>query len=278
MILVTGATGNVGRELVHRLTERGAPVRILVRDERKAGDIDPKVERAVGDLDRPEKLTPAMQGIDCVYIVTPVTTQVTHLVQAARQAGVQQVVKQSTIEAGRSLGPGKWHREQEIMIEEAGFAWTFLRPTMMMVNTIEWWAATVRQQNAVYFPAGNGRVSPVDAGDIAAMACSVLSQPGHEGRIYELTGPEVLSIREMVQTLAYALGRPIRFVNIPVLIASMWMRRSGLSTELVGGLIETLGALRRNEYAYTTDAIERVTGCKPRSYSEWCIDHVASFL
>ena len=112
MILVSGATGNVGRELVKLLLDHGAQVRILVRDERKANQFGNKAEIAIGDLDQPETLPAALRGVERLYFVTPITSQVENLLKAARQAGVRHVVKQSTIEADRSLGPGKWHREQ----------------------------------------------------------------------------------------------------------------------------------------------------------------------
>lgn len=277
MILITGATGNVGRELVGQLLDKGAPVRALGRDERKLAALPARVEQVVGDLDNPETLEVAMQGVEHVYIVTPVTQQVINLLEAARGAGVRLVVKQSTIEADRSLGPGKWHRQQEILIEASGLDWTFLRPTMMMVNTIEWWAATIKSQGAVYFPGGKGRVSPVDPRDVATVACAVLTQPGHAGQIYPLTGPESLTIGEMVQTIGRVLGKPLRYVSVPSFAAAMWMRRSGLPKYVAEALVETLGALRRCEYAYVTDAVERVSGCKPRSFEMWCRDHITDF-
>ena len=166
MILVTGATGNVGKHLVGQLVDRGAQVRVLVRDESKAAYLDTNVERAVGDLDEPVTLTTALCGIDRLYLVTPDTQQVINLLEVARRSGVKHVVKQSTIEADRSIGPGKWHREQEELIRASGLAWTFLRPTMMMGNTIEWWAATIKSQGAVYFPGGKGKVPPVDPRDV----------------------------------------------------------------------------------------------------------------
>jgi uncharacterized protein YbjT (DUF2867 family) len=277
MILVSGATGNVGKELVRLLLDGGVQVRVLVRDARKVANLGNQVERAVGDLDRPATLEAAMQGIDHLYFVTPETRQVKDLLEAARRAGVQHVVKQSTIEADRSLGPGKWHRQQEQLIEDSGLAWTFLRPTMLMVNTIEWWADTIKSQGAVYFPGGKGKVPPVDPRDVAAVACAVLTQPGHAGQVYELTGPEALSIAEMVQILERVLEKPLRYVNVPAFAAAIWMRRSGLPDYVVKGLIETLGALRRNEYAYVTDAVERVAGRKPRSYEIWCRENVSAF-
>ncbi|HLE14607.1 MAG TPA: SDR family oxidoreductase [Anaerolineales bacterium] len=277
MILVTGATGNVGKHLVGQLVDRGAQVRVLVRDESKAAYLDTNVERAVGDLDEPVTLTTALCGIDRLYLVTPDTQQVINLLEVARRSGVKHVVKQSTIEADRSIGPGKWHREQEELIRASGLAWTFLRPTMMMVNTIEWWAATIKSQGAVYFPGGKGKVPPVDPRDVGAVARAVLMDPGQEGQIYELTGPEALTIAEMVQILENVLGRRIRYVNVPVFLAGIWMRRFGLPAHVVNGLIETLGALRRNEYAYVTDAIERVAGRKPRTFEMWCRDNRIAF-
>lgn len=277
MILISGATGNVGKTLVGQLLDEGAQVRVLVRDERKADAFRNRVDVAVGDLDKPDTLTAAMRGVDRLYFVTPVTEQVVHLLKAARQADVKHVVKQSTIEADRSLGPGKWHRHQEEMIKSMGFAWTFIRPTMFMSNTIEWWSATVKAQNAVYFPGGNGKVPPVDARDVAAVACAVLTRPGHEGQIYEVTGPDALTIGGMVQILAKGLGEPLRYVNVPAFLAAIWLRRFGMSRELVKGLMETLGALRRNEYAYVTDTVEKVGGVKPRTFEAWCREHVNDF-
>jgi len=277
MILVTGATGNVGKVLANDLTNHGAKVRVLIRDAKRAARFDSHIEVVIGDLDRPETLLPAMKGIDRLYIVTPVTKQVRNLLNAAAQNGVRRVVKQSTIEAGRSLGPGKWHREQEELIKSMGFAWTFIRPTMFMSNTIEWWSATIKSQNAVYFPGGRGKVPPVDPRDVASVACAVLTQSGHEEKVYEVTGPEAHTIGEMVQILAKALGRPLRYVNVPAFLAAIWLRRFGMSRELVNGLMETLGALRRNEYAYLTDAVERFGGVKPRSFDQWCRENVAAF-
>lgn len=277
MILITGATGNIGRELVQRFIEHGTRVRILVRDERKAASFAGKVDAVIGDLDHPETLRPAMHGVDKLFLVTPDTKQVTNLLRAAKEAGVKHIVKVSTIEADRSLGPGKWHRQQEELIQSMGFAWTMLRPTMMMVNTAEWWAETIKTQNAVYFPGGKGCVSPVDAGDVASVAYAVLTEPGHEGNIYELTGPQSLTIAEMVATLANVLKRHIQYRDVPVFAAAIGMLRFKLPLFLVLGLMQTLGALRRSEYAYVTDVVERVGKCEPRTYEEWCRENIGLF-
>ncbi|HJS19999.1 MAG TPA: SDR family oxidoreductase [Anaerolineales bacterium] len=277
MILVSGASGNVGKELIPNLLKKGARVRVLVRDPGKSASLGNQVEVAIGDLDQPETLLPAMQDVEKLYFVTPVTQQVTNLLKAAKLAGVQYIVKQSTIEADRSLGPGKWHREHEEQIKSMGFMWTFIRPTMFMSNTIEWWGATIKSQNAVYFPGGKGKVPPLDSRDVASVACAVLTQSGHEEKIYEVTGPEAHTIGEMVEILAKALDKPLRYVNVPAFLAANWLRRFGMSRELIKGLMETLGALRRNEYAYVTDTVERVGGVKPRTFEAWCRENIGAF-
>jgi len=277
MILVTGATGNVGKELVRLLVDNGIRFRVLVRDPKKLPVQSDQMDIAIGDLDKPEALPPAMQGIDKLFFVTPDTKQVTHLLQAARQAGIKHVIKLSTIEADRSLGPGKWHRQQEELIKSMGFTWTFLRPTMMMVNTLEWWGETIKSQNAVYFPGGSGKVPPVDPHDVASVAYAVLTQPGHEGKIYEITGPESFTIAEMVRILTKVLGKPIQYRDVPVFAAALGMLRFGLSFTLMIGLMQTLGALRRSEYAYVTDSVEKVGKAKPRTFEQWCLHHKAAF-
>ncbi len=278
MILVTGATGNVGRELVPQLLEAGEEVRVLVRGLRSAVHLDDRAERAVGDLDRPETLEPAMVGVRALYLIAS-SRQVANAVAVARVSGVSHVVRQSTIEAGAvpPLGPGRWHREDEVLIESSGIAWTHLRPTMMMVNTIAWWAESICGEGAVFFPGGDGRVSPVDPRDVAAVGRAVLTQRGHEGRAYEVTGPELLTIGGMVEVLSRVLGKPLRYVDIPERAAGVWMAKRGVPLRLVDALVETLGAVRTSRFAYVADTVERLTGREGRSFEAWCRENVAAF-
>src|SRR5262245_39147711 len=237
MILVTGATGNVGKELVPHLLEAGQEVRVLVRDVGKAAGFDARVDRAIGDLDDRETLHPAMKGIRAVYLIAFEARQIENVIAAARANGVTQLVRQSTIEAGvmPPIGPGRWHREQEVLIEKSGIAWTHVRPTMLMVNTVGWWADSIRDQGSVFFPGGDGRVSPVDPRDVAAVACAVLTRRGHGGRAYDVTGPELLSIGQMVEALSRVLGKPLRYVDVPEQAAAEWMTQEGLPPFLVAG-------------------------------------------
>ncbi len=279
MILVTGATGNVGKELVPQLLEAGERVRVFVRDRGKVADLDKSIEVVQGDLDRPDTIAAAVDGMSSIYLIASRTRQVEDILRTARQAGVRKIVKQSTIEAGAvpPLGPGKWHREQELLIEGSGLAWTHLRPTMMMVNTAAWWAESIRKQGCVWFPGGGGRVSPVAPGDIAAVAVAVLSQPSHEGRAYDVTGPALLTVYEMVSILSRVLGKPIQYQDVPETVAAEWMGKAGLPAYVQAGLVETLGALRRSQYAYVADTVERLTGRRGQSYEAWCREHVDLF-
>lgn len=280
MILVTGATGTVGREIVSQLRDAKVPVRALVHDPHKASRLAAGVEVAVGDLNAPETLRPAMEGVQAVYTIAFFTPQVQNVVEAAKHAGVKLVVRQSTIEAGATppFGPGKWHREQEQVVERSGLAWVHLRPTMMMSNTPQWWAWTIQQQRTVYFPGGDGRVSPVDPTDVAAVARVVLTSDTHYGHAYDVTGPESLTMGEMVATLSRVLGGPpIQYVDIPESVAADHMKKAGASDELAAAMVETLGAIRSGRFAHVADTVERLTGRRGRTFEDWCRAHIAAF-
>lgn len=278
MILIIGATGNVGKILTLILLDRGVPIRVFTRDPRKVAHLDSHIEQSVGDLDKPETLRPAFEGVKRLYLTTFQTHQDIHAVEAAKRAGVEQIVKLSTLEASKPhLKVGRWHREREVIIEGSGIDWTFLRPGMFMTNTIEWWAETIKKQSTVYFPGGKGRVAPVDPCDVAAVAATVLTQNGHSGKIYELTGPELLTIGDMAQILGRVLGRPIKYVSVPLLAARVQMFLSGLDRELVGALIEVANELRTDRGAQINGTVEQVTGRKARSFEVWCRENAQAF-
>ncbi len=277
-ILITGATGHVGKELVEQLLKMGdTRVRILVRNRNKVLHLGNNVEIAVGDLDKPETLSDAMQNVERLYFVTAFTGQIANLVKKAKKAGVKHIVKQSTIEADRSLGPGKWHREQEEFIKASDMAWTIIRPTMMMTNTIEWWSATIKSKSAIYFPGRKGKVPVIDPRDIAAVVCKVLTHSGHEGKTYVVTEPDALSIAEMVDIIGKVLDKRISYISVFPWLAGMWLRRSGLNRRLADALIQTLQALRKNQYAYVANDVELVTGQKPRGFEAWCRENIVAF-
>ncbi len=279
MILITGATGNIGRELILILFEMGEPIRVLVRNETKVAGLDPRIERAVGDLSAPDTLLSALRGVDKVFLVTFETQQDVNVIEAAKLAGVRHIVKLSTLEATEhKIQVGKWHHEREQLIRASGLDWTFLRPGMFMSNTIDWWAASIKGQGSVFFPGGKkGRVAPIDPRDIATVAACALTQPGHSGKAYELTGPELFTIGEMVQVIAGVLGKPVQYRDIPPFAAKLFMLRAGMDKTLVNALMEMLRSLRQDEGAVVTATVQQVTGRRPGTYEAWCREHIESF-
>jgi uncharacterized protein YbjT (DUF2867 family) len=279
MILVTGATGNVGSELVPQLLAAGEAVRILIRDPDRAAHLSSTAERVIGDLDKPETLAAACDGIRSVYLISQ-ATQVSGVIEAAKGAGVKHIVRQSTLEAGFDppVGPGRWHREAELAIERSGLAFTHLRPTMMMVNTVSWWAPNIRSKRVVFFPGGGGRLSAVDSRDIAAVAAAVLTPPGHSGQAYDVTGPKLMSFGDMVAIISRTIGVDVRYIDVPEAVAGGQMVKFGMQSELVSGLLETMAGVRADKFAYVSDTVPRLTGGPGRTYGDWCAEHVAAFL
>jgi uncharacterized protein YbjT (DUF2867 family) len=279
MILVTGATGNIGKELIPFLLESGHSLRVFVRKERKVAHLDACIERAVGDLDQPETLIPALQGVERIFLVSYETQQDVNVLGAAKKAGVRHIVKLSTLEAAEhKIKVGKWHYEREELIRASGLDWTFLRPGMFMSNSLAWWADSIQGQSSVFFPGGKkGRVAPIDPRDVARVAALALTQPGHAGQAYPLTGSELFTIGEMVQVISGVLGKPIQYVDIPPLAAKLFMLKSGMDKTLVSALMEMLASLRKNEGALVTDMVQQVTGQPPRRFEDWCREHSKAF-
>jgi uncharacterized protein YbjT (DUF2867 family) len=149
---------------------------------------------------------------------------------------------------------------------------------MFMSNSIEWWAESIKGQASVFFPGGKkSRVAPIDPRDIASVAAYALAQPGHCGKTYELTGPELFTIGEMVQVIAKVLGRPIQYRDIPPIAAKLFLLKTGMDKSLVNALMEMLGSLRRDEGAIVTDTLQQVTGREPGTFEAWCREHIEAF-
>lgn len=279
MILVTGVTGHIGKELVPQLQAMGKRIRVLVRDERKVAHLHPSIERAVGDLNDLELLRCAMRDVERVFLVTFETQQDVNVIEAAKHCGVQHIVKLSTLEAGEhKIQVGKWHYEREELIRASGLDWTFLRPGMFMSNSIEWWAESIKAQDSVFFPGGKkGKAAPIDPRDVAHVAALALTQPGHIRKSYELTGTELFTIGEMVKVISNVLGRPIKYMDIPPFAAKLFMLKTGMDKTLVNALMEMLNSLRRNEGAIVTPTFQQLTGYPPRAFEAWCQEHKAAF-
>ena len=213
MILVTGAGGTVGSEVLKALVARRAPVRAGYRT--RTPPLPAGVEAVQLDYDRPETIRPAVEGVETVFLISNTVAPEKRLVDAARRAGVRRIVKLSVLRAAEEeFVFGRWHRAVEKHIEASGLPWTFLRPNGFMQNVLTYMAGTIRSQSAIYSSAGSGAGSHVDVRDVGAVAAAVLAESGHEGQAYDLTGPAALTYPQVAETLSQVLGRPIRYVPI----------------------------------------------------------------
>jgi uncharacterized protein YbjT (DUF2867 family) len=276
MILVTGATGNVGSALVRVLAEAGEPVRALIRSEAGRDGLAAGVEGVVGDLNRPESLEPALAGVRGVHLLSGYA-DMPRALDLMRRAGVERVVLQSS-----SSVPGgdmtnavaRYHIESEAAVRESGLQWTFLQPNSFMSNTLQW-ADQLRAGDVVRAPFGGVRVATIDPGDVAAVAAVALTTPGHEGRSYRLSGPESLLPAERVALLGRAIGRELRFEPQSDAEARAEMSAS-MPPEYVDAFMSFFadGTLDESEVLPT---VEEVTGRPPRSFAEWAAAHAAAF-
>lgn len=283
MILVTGATGKVGQEVVRQLSAGGSPVRALVRDPARASHIRlPDVEIAVGDLGRPETLAPALLEVDRVFLASPADPdQVTlqgNLIDAAKSAGVRRIVKVSVAggpDAGTQIG--RWHWATEKQLEASGIAFTMLRPTLYMQQMLVY-APSIAESGTFSAPLGAGEVAAVDTRDVAAVAACALTEEGHERRIYDLTGPEALSFDAMADAISAATRRKVSYIHVPPEYAKKQMLASGVPHWLADDMLILFASFREGYGAVVSDTVQRVTKQKPRTFQQFARDHASSFL
>ncbi len=282
MIVVTGATGKIGSELVRRLAQRGEAVRALARSAGR-GEGLPGVEWVAADLARREGLAPSFTGAERLFLLTANSEDMVRLqknaLEAARRAGVRQVVKLSALGASdHSLSViGLWHYNVERALRESGLEWTILRPHHFMDNLLDQ-RRSIAQDGVVYSAAGEGRIPFIDARDIAAVAALALTEPGHEGEIYTLTGPEALSYREATEILSRVLGRPLTYVAETEDEAWVRLRRAGEPAWRIAGLL-AIAAYQRagGPTEHVTKTVEALTGRSPHSFEQFARDHAADF-
>jgi uncharacterized protein YbjT (DUF2867 family) len=280
MILVSGATGTVGRPLVTELITAGADVRALSRTPERAG-LPPGVEVVPGDLGRPETLPPAVAGIERAFLLSGGPEGPEHdanLIAVAKQAGVAHVVILSVLGADhRADDPiTRWHLAGEQAVVDSGMAWTILRPGAFMSNALMW-APSIKAQGVVYAPFAQAKTAAVDPADIAAVAAQALTGAGQDGRTYPLTGPELLSAADQVEILGAALGRPLRVVDVPPERAKAAMVDSGMPAELADAVIASMAQAGTDHAMAVLPTVEQVTGRPARSFAEWADAHLEAF-
>jgi len=284
MILVTGATGTVGLELIKKLFDRGLPVRAFVRDRSRARAIAlPGVELVEGDFARPDSFARALDGVDQLFLLIPSSTHVEqqqrNFVDAAKRARVKHVVKLSQF-AADSAAAGRfqrYHASVEHHILKARIPYTFLRPNLFMQGLLAF-RSTIASQGTFYAPAGNARISVIDVRDIASVAVAALTRPEHENQTYELTGPEALTHAEMAAEFSEAFARTVNFVDVPSEVMLQALLDLRLPRWQAEGVIEDFDHYRRGEAAAITSAVRDITHDPPTRFAQFAADYARQFL
>jgi uncharacterized protein YbjT (DUF2867 family) len=275
-ILVTGATGHVGSELVRLLAAGGTPVRALIHDEARRAALPAGLEGVVGDLNRPDTLIPALDGVGAVHLLSGYAG-LPDALERMRTAGVERVtlLSSSAVPGGDTTNAvARYHIESEAAIRASGLAWTFLQPNGFMSNALEW-ADQLKRGDVVRAPFANVRTAAIDPHDIAAVAATALTTGRHDGRSLRLSGPEALLLADRLAILARVLGRDLRFEAQPDAEARAQMSAT-MPAEYVDAFFSFFvdGTLDESEVLPT---VEEVTGRPPRTFARWAEEHAGAF-
>ncbi|OAN67256.1 SDR family oxidoreductase [Sphingomonas sp. TDK1] len=283
MILVSGATGGIGGEVCRLLKENQTPFRALCREEEQVASLRKQgMDAVLGDFDRPETLPAAMQGIDTMFLITPPTpqqvAQETAAIDAAKAAGVGRIVKVSASD-GNVRSPVPWAKAHALIdhhLRAAGIGWTILKPTAFMQNFL--WFKDPIARGFLPQVTGSGSVSWVDTRDVARVAATVLTEDGHEGATYFLTGPETLDMKEASARLSKAIGHKVRYLDLPSPIFWAILRLTGNSKWMARGLVVQFDDVVAGHHDIDpTFEIERLTGKPPHSFTDFIEDHRKQF-
>jgi uncharacterized protein YbjT (DUF2867 family) len=279
-VLVIGATGNVGRQVVSQLAATEAQVRALTRNP-DAAHLPPQVEVVRGDLTVPETLDGSLDGIDAVFLVwtappAAVAPALERIAKHARRIVFLSAPLKTAHPLFQQPNPVRAMAEQiERLIENSGLEWTFVRPGMFALNALHWWAPQIRAGDVVRWPYLAVPTAPIDERDIAAVAVRALCEDGHAGAEYVLTGPQSLSQFEQVSTIGRAIGRPLRIEEIsPDEARREWL--TFMPAFVVNMLLDAWAAAI-GQPAFVTSTFAEITGAPARTFLAWATDHAAAF-
>jgi uncharacterized protein YbjT (DUF2867 family) len=283
MIVVTGATGQAGSEVVRALAARGERVRAFVRDPGAARrQLGANVELAVGDLADPRSVRAALDGADTLFLSCADDPRrvgwETGAIDAAVAAGVRRVVKLSAVgaEPGSPVAFWDWHGRVEEHLRASGTGWVILRSSWYMSNLLAA-AAQVAAEGRLYAPAGQARIAMIDPRDVGAAAAEVSSSPGHEGQTYLVTGPEAITFTQVAAGLSAATGRGIEFTDIPGEAAEQAMIAGGLPAFAAGQIVRIFAQLRQGADRRVTATVQALTRSAPRDVAAFARDHARLF-
>ncbi|GAA4529006.1 NAD(P)H-binding protein [Amycolatopsis samaneae] len=278
MIVVTGATGNIGRPLTRALADVGRQVTAV---SRRVAEVPDGVRHVVADLAEPASLEPALAGAKALFLLLSgdlhaVGANPADIIEKAATAGVRRVVLLSSQGVTtRPFGTTRVAmRALEDTLRESGLEWAVLRPGGFDSNAL-WWAESVRTRQVVAAPFGDVGLPIIDPADIAEVAAACLLEDRFTGGVYDLTGPEAITPRQQTEVIAAALGTPVRFQELTREEAKAGMTRS-MPAELADDTLDIIGAPTPAEVRVSPD-VERVLGRAPRSFADWTARNIAAF-
>jgi uncharacterized protein YbjT (DUF2867 family) len=283
-ILITGATGKVGRALTETLNSDGIPTRLLVRSSEKAeGLSSPTSEIVQGDMSDVDSLHSALEGIETLFLLTPPSpNQIAmqrNVLTVAKATGLRHVVKLSAIgtAADSPVSICRWHAEIEHEIRDSNLGFTFLRPHSFMQNMLGS-IPTIQSHGAIYGATGDAKFSVIDARDVAAVAAVILKDPSaHRDKTYHFTGPEALSQGEMAAKLGAAIGKDVKYVDLPSESYRQALLDAGLPPWLADLLKELAAVYASGRTAEVSPVFTQLVGREGTSFSEFASDYATAF-
>jgi len=285
MILVTGASGKNGAEILKLLSGRKERIRAMSRKRKDVANAGPTcgLEFVEADFEDAESLRKALDGVQRAFLVTNSSERVQELqlrfVGLARESGVKHIVYLSQLHAAADspLRFLRYHAAVEEAIRASGMSFTHLRPNLYMQGLLMI-GKSIATEGRFFAPAGEAKVSVVDVRDIASVAVAALTQSKHEGKTYNITGPEALTHRQMAELLSQKLDRPITFVDVPEQEFRDALRSMQMPDWQADGLVEDFGHYRRGEASGVSSLVQESTGKAPRTFGEFAHDYREHFL
>ena len=279
MILITGATGKTGSATAKSLGEKGETFRALIRNEEKKEGLESLGgEVVIGSIENTDVVNQSMQGVKTVLVLLPNSeSQLAlekQLVDSAKQAGVERIVKMSSIEAtpdATSPIP-KLHLESEEYIKQSGLAWTMIKPNFYMQNLLAS-AGTIKDQGKIFLPMGEGKTGMIDTTDVGTVIAKVLSEDGHESMNHEITGPEILSFYEVAEIFSKALGKQVDYVDVPMDAYKETLGQFLTNQWHLDAVIDLFKGIAEGGIEDKTNTFNELTGETPKSLSQFLAEN-----
>jgi uncharacterized protein YbjT (DUF2867 family) len=282
MILITGASGTVGKAVLQEVAKSGAKHRAMYRSAAEAAKAPPGTETVIADFAKRETLAPALQNVESIYLVCSPIPELVQLegnvIDACLDAGVKHVVLNSAMGAGDwNKSFPVWHRKVEDKLKSTKLSYTILRPNSFHQNVVAFYAPSVRAQGVFYSSMQNAQNSFIDVRDIAAVAAKALAGGGHAGKIHELNGPEALNYTTLAAKIARVAGREVKYVDIPMEAQRKAMLEQGMPDWLVTALLELQEYYLAGKGGQTDDLSQRLLGRAPITMDQFLAENAGEF-